>query len=141
MSDVESWKWDASAIHLVVVVLLAVALVLLLLCLLGLLVYKKSHSAKPKTTTLSSPAVCRYNEAFDYDEISASRIEQRRCEREARLHCDNPRADVALDRIDRSTAAALAVEQLLRDSYIFDTHVMNRPTGNVRVVAAKRDYI
>ncbi|VDM71374.1 unnamed protein product [Strongylus vulgaris] len=44
-------------------------------------------------------------------------------------------------RIDRSIGAALAVEQLLRDSYIFDTHVMSRPSGNVRVVAAKRDYI
>ncbi|ETN68185.1 hypothetical protein NECAME_15966 [Necator americanus] len=73
--------------------------------------------------------------------VFVTRIEERRCEREARLQCENPSADVTLDRIDRSIGAALAVEKLLRDSYIFDTRVMSRPSGDVLVVAAKRDYI
>uniref|UniRef100_A0A0N4W640 ACT domain-containing protein n=1 Tax=Haemonchus placei TaxID=6290 RepID=A0A0N4W640_HAEPC len=58
------------------------------------------------------------------------------------LICDNPSADVTLFfRIDRSVGKALAVEKLLQDSYIFDTHVMGRPNGNIHIVAAKRDYI
>uniref|UniRef100_A0A1I7WN88 Transcriptional regulator n=1 Tax=Heterorhabditis bacteriophora TaxID=37862 RepID=A0A1I7WN88_HETBA len=44
-------------------------------------------------------------------------------------------------KLDRSVGAALAVEQLLRNSYVFDTRVLARPEGDVEVIAAKRDYI
>ncbi|KAL6738744.1 hypothetical protein Aduo_012259 [Ancylostoma duodenale] len=131
MNDVDVWKWDTPVIYLTVIILIFTALTLLILCV----ICRKSAT---KIDVISPPShiSCRYNEAFDYDEIK-----ERRCEREARLQCENPSADVTLDRIDRSIGAALAVEQLLRDSYIFDTHVMNRPPGDVLVVAAKRDYI
>ncbi|EYC35405.1 hypothetical protein Y032_1063g3521 [Ancylostoma ceylanicum] len=136
MNDVDVWKWDTPVVYITIIILIFTVLTLLILCIIC-----RKSGTKPDVVLPPSQISCRYNEAFDYDEISASRIEERRCEREARLQCENPSADVTLDRIDRSIGAALAVEQLLRDSYIFDTHVMNPPPGDVLVVAAKRDYI
>ncbi|KAK6746946.1 hypothetical protein RB195_000286 [Necator americanus] len=157
MKDVDIW--NIPIFQLTNLTLILIFLVFIVLCILSAICRRRkaiedlsSNRSTPQYdneqlgTQLAEPlsslqASCHYNHSFDYNEICASRIEERRCEREARLQCENPSADVTLDRIDRSIGAALAVEKLLRDSYIFDTRVMSRPSGDVLVVAAKRDYI
>lgn len=97
----------------------------------------------PKDTTLpsTSQSPCGRSAEFIISEVSPSKIEQRRCQREARISCDDPSGDLTLEGIDPVISKALAVERLLQRSYVFDTRVMGRPDVNVHVVAAKRDYI
>ena len=45
------------------------------------------------------------------------------------------------NRFDRSMGKALAVEQLLTKSFVFDTNILRRPDAEVVIVAAKRDYV
>ncbi|KAK6746947.1 hypothetical protein RB195_000286 [Necator americanus] len=137
MKDVDIW--NIPIFQLTNLTLILIFLVFIVLCILSAICRRSGTQLAEPLSSLQ--ASCHYNHSFDYNEICASRIEERRCEREARLQCENPSADVTLDRIDRSIGAALAVEKLLRDSYIFDTRVMSRPSGDVLVVAAKRDYI
>uniref|UniRef100_A0A1I7UZB1 EF-hand domain-containing protein n=2 Tax=Caenorhabditis tropicalis TaxID=1561998 RepID=A0A1I7UZB1_9PELO len=80
------------------------------------------------------------NDAFDcVEEHSARKIEERRRARQQALQY-SPRADLTLRKIDPEIGKALAVEQLMRDSLVFDS-LPRPPKGNVEIVAAKRDYL
>ncbi|CAI4222139.1 unnamed protein product [Auanema sp. JU1783] len=141
------WKWTSQAYNLTAIILLIIAgILLLILCVLSILFCRRRRSSwGGDSSVLAAPwneSSC-YNEAFDYaDETSPWRIEQRRCAREKEVSSDGTaKIDLNLQRLDPSVGAALAVEQLLRDSYVFDTRLMPKPEADVRIIAAKRDYL
>ncbi|EYC35403.1 hypothetical protein Y032_1063g3521 [Ancylostoma ceylanicum] len=110
MNDVDVWKWDTPVVYITIIILIFTVLTLLILCIIC-----RKSGTKPDVVLPPSQISCRYNEAFDYDEISASRIEERRCEREARLQCENPSADVTLDRFSDQRVACKEVNAPLQD--------------------------
>ncbi|EGT56162.1 hypothetical protein CAEBREN_00425 [Caenorhabditis brenneri] len=127
----------------VVILLIAAALLTVVFCLVWILKCRKRSSQPPILPTVSrvEEPSCT-NDAFDcMDEHSARyrKIEERRRARQQALQY-SPRADLSLRKIDPEIGKALAVEQLMRDSLVFDS-LPRPPKGNVEIVAAKRDYL
>ncbi|CAI2351658.1 unnamed protein product [Caenorhabditis sp. 36 PRJEB53466] len=125
----------------VVLLLIAAALLVVVFCLIWILKCRKRSSQPPILPTVSrtEEPSCT-NDAFDcMEETSARKIEERRRARQQALQY-SPRADLTLRKIDPEIGKALAVEQLMRDSLVFDS-LPRPPKGNVEIVASKRDYL
>ncbi|EFO90062.1 hypothetical protein GCK72_015686 [Caenorhabditis remanei] len=126
----------------VILVLCAAALLVIVFCLIWIFRCRKRRSSQPPilpTVSRAEEPSCT-NDAFDcVEEHSARKIEERRRARQQALQY-SPRADLSLRKIDPEIGKALAVEQLMRDSLVFDS-LPRPPKGNVEIVAAKRDYL
>ncbi|CAD6192779.1 unnamed protein product [Caenorhabditis auriculariae] len=126
------------------ILLLAIGLIFVLICAIVIIYFHKRRPVWSETSVLSmgnEDSMC-YNDGFDcVDETSASRIEERRRARKLALQNYPPNVDLSLKKLDPEVGKALAVEQLMQDSYVFDTRILAKPSGDVEVVAAKRDYL
>ncbi|CAI5448855.1 unnamed protein product [Caenorhabditis angaria] len=131
----------------VILLIIGAGLVCLVVCMLYLLKCrrgKKGSSSRPPILSVITPIdgpEC-HNDAFEcIDETSAKRIEERRRARQQSMQMQNsPKADLTLRKIDPEIGKALAVEQLMRNSLVFDT-IPRPPKSRVEIVAAKRDYL
>ncbi|CAO4375618.1 unnamed protein product [Caenorhabditis nigoni] len=125
----------------VILLLIAAAFLVVVFCLIWIFKCRKRSSQPPILPTVSrvEEPSCT-NDAFDcVDDHSARKIEERRRARQQALQY-SPRADLSLRKIDPEIGKALAVEQLMRDSLVFDS-LPRPPKGTVEIVAAKRDYL
>uniref|UniRef100_A0A8R1I0V9 Uncharacterized protein n=1 Tax=Caenorhabditis japonica TaxID=281687 RepID=A0A8R1I0V9_CAEJA len=127
----------------VVILLIAAALLVVVFCLIWMFrCRKRSTSSQPPilpTVSRAEEPSCINDAFYCVEDTSARKIEERRRVRQQALQY-SPRADLSLRKIDPEIGKALAVEQLMRDSLVFDS-LSRPPKGNVEIVAAKRDYL